>query len=355
MNTISATNHDISFGTESYKNIEKLLIQNKYSKLFVLVDTNSNEYCLQHFLQNLATGITIEIIEFEHGEKNKNIQTCVEIWKILTELGGDRKSLLINLGGGVVTDLGGFIASTFKRGIDFVHVPTTLLAMVDASIGGKNGADLDHLKNQIGIIRNPNAILIDSYFLQTLPNNELLSGMAEMLKHGLIFDKNYWNQFKDIKDIDFQTLDELIYQSIIIKNTIVQKDPTENGIRKSLNFGHTLGHAIESYFLENNNKKTLLHGEAIAVGMILESFLSLKKELISSEHYFEIKSKIKNIYPLVEILKTDYPHIIDLLIHDKKNEYGNVQFVLLDQIGNTKLNQSVANDLIISAFEDYKN
>lgn len=354
MKTIFAADHQISFGIDGYQHLEQLLKISNYSKIFVLVDTNSHTFCLTHFLENLATTIAIEIIEFEHGEENKNIQTCIEIWKVLTELGGDRKSVIINLGGGVVTDLGGFIASTFKRGVDFVHVPTTLLGMVDAAIGGKNGIDLDQLKNQIGIIRNPKAIIVDSYFLHTLPQNQLLSGMAEMLKHGLIFDEKYWNQFDDIQNIDFQKLDTLIYESIIIKNNIVKQDPTENGIRKALNFGHTLGHAIESFFLESTIKKNLLHGEAIAVGMILESFLSLQKNLISNDQYQHIKTKIKNTFPFVEIDQDDHQIILDLLIHDKKNEHGSVQFVLLDQIGSTKLNQTVSNELIIKAFDDYK-
>ena len=353
-NHIDATNHKIVFKDSGYSFLSALLTENRYSKIFLLVDNNSHENCLQHFLENLVTEIAIEIIEIEQGEEHKNIQTCVEIWKALTDLGCDRKSVFISLGGGVVTDIGGFVASTFKRGIDFIHVPTTLLAMVDASIGGKNGVDLDHLKNQIGIIRNPKTILIDTFFLKTLPENQLLSGIAEMLKHGLIFDENYWNAFGDIKNLDFQTLDTLIYDSIVIKNTIVTQDPTENGIRKALNFGHTLGHAIESYFLESTTKNKLLHGEAIAIGMILESFLSRELHLISDTQYQEIKTKLKNIFPFVQIDAHDHQPILELLIHDKKNEYGTIQFALLDQIGNTKLNQIIGNDLIIKAFDDYK-
>src|SRR5690606_23930895 len=163
-----------------------------------------------------------------------------------------RKSMLINLGGGVISDIGGFVACTFKRGIDFINVPTTLLAMVDASIGGKNGVDLGNLKNQIGIIREPKAVLVLPEFLETLPSNEMRSGLAEMLKHGLIYDKNYWNQFKNLSNLNTDDLNNLIHQSIQIKNNIVSEDLTENGIRKALNFGHTLGHAIESYFLEND-------------------------------------------------------------------------------------------------------
>ena len=298
--------------------------------------------------------MTIEIIEFEAGEQHKNIETCVQIWNVLTELGADRKSLVINLGGGVVTDLGGFVASTFKRGVDFIHIPTTLLSMVDASVGGKNGVDLGNLKNQIGVINVPTMVLIDTQYLETVPQNEMRSGLAEMLKHGLIYDKAYWEKFLDLKAIDYADFDELIYRSVEIKNEIVKQDPTEKNIRKALNFGHTLGHAIESYFLENKNKTTLLHGEAIAVGMILESYISLHKNLISPEEYTQIKTAIKTIFDDIEFAENDIEPILELLIHDKKNEYGSIQFALIEGIGKIKINQSVENELILKAFNDYK-
>jgi 3-dehydroquinate synthase len=309
---------------------------------------------LPKFLPFLATEKTIEIIEIEPGESEKNITTCVEIWSILTELGADRKSVLINLGGGVITDIGGFVASTFKRGIDFINIPTTLLAMVDASIGGKNGVDLGNLKNQIGVINSPKMVLVDTVYLNTLPQNEMRSGLAEMLKHGLIADANYWGEFKDLSQSDFADFDVLIHRSIEIKNEIVTQDPTENGIRKALNFGHTLGHAIESYFLENENKNSLLHGEAIAVGMILESYISWQKKLISETEYDEIKKVIAAIFEKIPFEENDIQPILDLLIHDKKNEYGKIQFSLLDGIGAITINQEVDNKLIIKSFEDYK-
>jgi 3-dehydroquinate synthase len=226
--------------------------------------------------------------------------------------------------------------------------------MVDASVGGKNGVDLGNLKNQIGVINVPEMVLIDTQYLETVPQNEMRSGLAEMLKHGLIYDKDYWEQFLDLKSIDFADFDSLIYRSVEIKNEIVIQDPTEKNIRKSLNFGHTLGHAIESYFLENENKTTLLHGEAIAVGMILESFISLHKKLINKEEFSEIKSGIKSIYDDIIFEEKDIEPILELLIHDKKNEYGNIQFALIDGIGKIKINQSVENELILKAFLDYK-
>lgn len=354
MQSIEAAGYSIHFNEKGYEIINKLLAEKNYSSLFIIVDSNSNEICLPNFLPNLATESRIEIVEFDAGEINKNIETCVGIWNVLTELGADRKTLIINLGGGVVTDLGGFVASTFKRGIDFLHVPTTLLAMVDASVGGKNGVDLGHLKNQVGTITIPKMVLIDTSFLQTLPQNEMRSGLAEMLKHGLIYDKSYWEKFLDLSEIDFADFDTLIYDSIFIKNEIVKQDPREDGIRKALNFGHTLGHAIESYFLENENKKNLLHGEAIAIGMILESYISWKKGLLSAEEYLQIKTTIKSIYDDVPFDENDLIPIQELLIHDKKNEYGNIQFALIEGIGNIIINQFVENKLINEAFEDYK-
>lgn len=353
MQTITATNYNVYFDLKGYEILTEMLIPSHYSKIFILVDENTSHYCLPHLLNNLATEIEIEIIELEVGEIHKNIATCTEVWGALSELGGDRKSIMINLGGGVISDLGGFVACTFKRGIDFINIPTTLLSMVDASIGGKNGVDLGNLKNQIGIIREPKTVIVDMEFLSTLPQNEMRSGLAEMLKHGLIFDKKYWNKFKNIKDLNTYNLNELIHQSIQIKNTIVCEDLTENGIRKALNFGHTLGHAIESYFLENEDKTSLLHGEAIAIGMILESFISREKDLLTNEEYQEIKYIINDVFERIEFSHTDIEKIIELLIFDKKNEFGKVQFALLDGIGKIKINQEADNELIYKAFEDY--
>lgn len=354
MQTIKANSYSIFFNEEGYLYLSSILKSINYSKIFVLVDENTSEYCLPTFLAHLATDIEIEIIEIENGEEHKNIETCLQLWHSLTETGGDRKSILINLGGGVVSDLGGFVACTFKRGIDFINVPTTLLSMVDASIGGKNGVDLGQLKNQIGIIREPKAVIVISSFLETLSQLEMRSGLAEMLKHGLIFDKKYWDKFKDLAALKTEDLEMLIHQSIEIKNKIVSEDLTENGIRKSLNFGHTLGHAIESYFLENAAKTKLLHGEAVAVGMILESYISLEKNLLTKEEYQEINSVIIDIFDIINFDKNDIEKIIELLIYDKKNEFGKIQFALLDGIGKIKINQEADNAIIIKAFEDYK-
>lgn len=354
MQPITAAGHTIFFNERGYEALNLLLAKNRYSKIFILTDTNTHENCLPDFMARLETESEIEILEIEPGEHQKSIDTCVSVWNVLTEYGADRKSLLINLGGGVVTDLGGFVAATFKRGIDFVQVPTSLLAMVDAAIGGKNGVDLGVLKNQVGTIMPPVLLLIDTAFLASLPQVQMRSGLAEMLKHGLIYDKEYWREFLDLGKADFADFDQLIYRSVQIKNDIVTQDPTEKGIRKALNFGHTLGHAIESHFLGSEDKPVLLHGEAIAAGMIMESYISLEKGLISGAEYHEIRNVVKNIYNNIAFDGPDVTAIIDLLKHDKKNEYGAVLFALLDGIGSIKINQEVANDLITKAFEAYK-
>lgn len=355
MQTIQAHNYKILFGNLGYEFLSETIKPQLYTKVFIIVDENTSNQCLPYFLANFATEVALEIIELEAGESHKNIETCLGIWNSLTELEGDRKSIIVNLGGGVITDIGGFIACTFKRGIDFINVPTTLLSMVDASIGGKNGVDLGNLKNQIGIIREPKAVLIDTHFLTTLSAREMRSGLAEMLKHGLIYDKVYWNKFKNLNSLNTDDLNILIHESIQIKNKIVSEDLTENGIRKSLNFGHTLGHAIESYFLENPNKESLLHGEAIAIGMILESYISKEKNLISESEHLEIKQLIHTLYKKIDFDENDIQEVIKLLIFDKKNEFGTVQFALLDGIGSIKINQTSENELIINSFKDYKN
>lgn len=355
MQHITGSGYNIYFNTEVYNYLQELLVPGSYSRIFVLTDENASTECLPNFLANLATELPIEIIEIEPGEDNKNITTCTQIWEALTELGADRKSLMINLGGGVITDMGGFVALTFKRGMDFINVPTTLLAMVDASVGGKTGVDLGNLKNQVGIISNPKAVLIDTAFLETLPAEQMRSGLAEMLKHGLIADKSYWNEFTELASLSTDDLGALIYTSVEIKNDVVTQDPTEKGLRKILNYGHTLGHGIESYFLENEDKTTLLHGEAIAIGMVLEAHLSVSLGLLEATEYREIKEVIKALYPPVRFTAQDIEEIIALLVHDKKNEAGEVKFTLLEKIGSAVINKTVSNDLIINAFDDYQN
>jgi 3-dehydroquinate synthase len=297
--------------------------------------------------------IVVEVMEMPEGEDNKTIDICTGVWEALAEYYADRKSLLINLGGGVVTDLGGFVASTFMRGIDYINVPTSLLAMVDASVGGKTGVDLGHLKNLVGVINEGSMVLVDTSFLETLPQNHMVSGYAEMLKHGLIFDEIYYNKLSNLRNLDFSELDSMIYESIKIKNTIVAEDPTEKGLRKILNYGHTLGHAIESYFLNNGDKTPLLHGEAIAIGMILETYLSHKICGLSQTKLSNITNVILASFKKVRLDSRDIEVIMDLLKHDKKNSHGKINFVLLEDIGKPVLDCEVSSNLILEAFSFY--
>ncbi|WP_299248161.1 3-dehydroquinate synthase [uncultured Lacinutrix sp.] len=354
MTSITTQDYTIHFNSNGYKALNQHLSDSNYSKVFILCDTNTNIDCVPFFLANIDTEIAYDILEIDPGEESKNLDICLGLWETLSEYGADRKSVIINIGGGVVTDLGGFVASTFKRGIDFINIPTSLLAMVDASIGGKTGIDLGTLKNQIGVINTPELIVVDTSFLETLPQLEMRSGLAEMLKHGLIYDEKYWNQLQDLSQSTIEDLDDLIYESIIIKKTIVEQDPTEQGLRKTLNYGHTLGHAIESYYMDNDNKERLLHGEAIAIGIILANHLSVKYCGFPEEKSNTIKSVIKAVYGNIDINEADYSPIIDLLKYDKKNEHGNINFVLLEAIGKPKTDCIVENEDILEAFKFYK-
>lgn len=353
MNSIETKTYTVHFNTKGYTALNNYIEHSKFSKIFILVDTNTQEYCMAKFMAQLETKITIEVIEIDAGEQHKTINTCVGVWSALSDLGADRKSLILNLGGGVVTDLGGFVACTFKRGIKYINIPTSLLAMVDASIGGKTGVDLGALKNQIGVISSGDMVIIDTSYLDTLPQNQMKSGLAEMLKHGLIVDKAYFDKLTDLSKFTLKDLDVLIHESVVIKKTIVTKDPFEQNERKHLNFGHTLGHAIESYFLSHPEKEELLHGEAIAIGMILECFISAEILNLTKQDLEYITNALNKIYKPVTIEPSDYDAIIDLLKYDKKNEHGNINFVLLDAIGSPKTDCLVDNELIIRSFEYY--
>lgn len=323
-------------------------------KIFILVDTNTKEFCLPYFLSNFISNTQPTILEFHAGEGHKNIQTCLKLWEQLTEHGVDRNSLLINLGGGVVTDLGGFIACTIKRGIEFINIPTSLLAMVDASVGGKNGIDLNNIKNQIGVIKNPYSVFIDTSFLRTLPEKHMISGLAEMLKHGLIASEDYW---KKIAQFDMERIDlisDLIWESIQIKNNIVSTDPFEKHKRKTLNYGHTLGHAIESFTLNESNRMQLLHGEAVAIGMILATYISSELMSFPKKKRDSITETILKFFKKQTFSQNDIKFILDYLIFDKKANNGNIHFVLLRDFGDCELNCEVSNELIYKAFDYYK-
>jgi len=350
---IQAADYIIGFGVDYYSALSQLINDKKYSKIVLLVDENTAQHCLNYVLQWLAVDVTFEIIEIEQGEENKTIETSTAVWESLVELNIDRKALLINVGGGMVCDLGGFVASTYKRGIDFMNIPTSLLAMVDASVGTKTGVNLGGLKNMIGSFSQPQMVLIDTAFLETLPGNQMRSGLAEMFKHGLIADASYWNQLKNLGELTTEDLLLLIYHSVSIKNEIVLQDPFEENVRKLLNFGHTLGHVIETYSHSGKGIQPLLHGEAIAIGMILEAFISYKKDLLTKNSYLEIKETLNLMFENIVFTENDIEICTHLLIHDKKNVNGIVQFTLLNGIGKGVFNEVVESELITEAFNDY--
>jgi len=352
MDSIVSDSYAVHFNESAYKALNDYLAKTGYSIIFVLVDENTHDLCYPAFMSRINGDYHFEIIEIESGEVNKNMETCVGVWEALSELGADRKSVVINLGGGVLTDLGGFVASTFKRGIDFINVPTTLLAMVDASVGGKTGVDLGALKNQIGVINQPKMVLVITDFLDTLEERQVKSGFAEMLKHGLIQDSSYWNALKQVSELT--EMKTHIYNSVVIKNEVVLQDPTEQHIRKILNYGHTLGHAIESYFLENEEKTTLLHGEAIAIGMILEGYLSKTLTGLTPSELTDIKETFLNTFNRVDFSDEDINTILSLMKYDKKNSHGKINFVLLKTIGETTIDVSIPPELFQKAFAYYK-
>ena len=353
--SIQAQHYQVYFNDEGFDFLNRFVAEQHPSKIFLLADKHTNECCTPIVLSVLATDIPLEIIEIEAGETHKHIDTCTQVWYALSELGADRKSLLINIGGGVVTDLGGFVASTYMRGIPFINIPTSLLAMVDASVGGKTGVDLGALKNLVGVINNPQGVVIYPDFLATLPTEELRSGMAEMFKHGLISDEAYWHKMCHLSELTEAHLGSLIYESVIIKNEVVTQDPTEKGLRKTLNYGHTLGHAIESYCLQNPNRERLLHGEAIAIGMVLATYLSVKELGFSMEKCNQVKAVLGEYFRKQDFSYEEITDICQLMRFDKKNVSGNVHFVLLEAIGKPKIDCIVPYEEIYKAFEYYLN
>lgn len=350
---INAEGYNVEIGSIADSSLESILInKERYSSIYVLVDENTHEHCLPYLMYSVSGLEEAQIIEIPSGEENKILDICYQVWFTLTENNTDRKALLVNLGGGVIGDMGGFIASTYKRGIDFVNIPTTLLSQVDASVGGKVAIDFEGFKNQIGLFSNPLGVFIDANFLSTLDKRNVKSGLAEALKHGLILDKNHWQNLSSFS-IDSEMLESLIYDSIRIKNEIVLEDPNERGNRKLLNFGHTIGHSIETYFLSNTNQP-LLHGEAIAVGMIVEAHLS-KSIGLSDAEFDEIFKVIQNHFDLPQLPGDSFFPLIELMKNDKKNTSDKINFTLLNTIGEASCDNFISEEDLQLALKFYNN
>jgi 3-dehydroquinate synthase len=327
--------------------LDAFIEKKAYSKFFVLMDENTYSHCFPLLADESRYANKAELLIIEAGEENKTIDIAKQLWQSLTEGEADRHSLLINLGGGLISDLGGFVAATFKRGMDFVNIPTSLLAMVDASIGGKTGVNLDKYKNQIGLFSTPKLIAIDFRFLDTLPQRELVSAYAEMVKHGLIADKAYWKALCSIEKLNSESLKIYIETSIRIKKAIVDQDPTEKGVRKILNFGHTIGHAIETFFMDTQNP--VLHGEAVAFGMLAEAYLSAEILNLPQAELKEIESHIQTHFAKLNIAQNQLKAIAALVNQDKKKNGNELNFSLLENIEKCAIDVNVNTEQIVKS------
>lgn len=349
MHIFTAEKYSIEVGSVLESSLNELLL-NSYvdSKVIIIVDENTHDYCLEFLLTSFNQLKDAEVMLLPVGEENKVMEVCFQVWQALSDYQIGRKDLIINLGGGVVTDMGGFIASIYKRGVDFVNIPTSLLGMVDASIGGKTGIDLGAFKNQLGVFKDPIKIYIDPGFLETLPDMELLNGYAEMLKHALIRNRDQWNELKNVRSLEELVNENWILNAVQTKFDIVSADPFEKNIRKLLNFGHTVGHAIEGFLLD---KEPIGHGHAVAIGMVAESYIAFKKGKLSKADYFEIELVITEKFPLIHFEDTDIEEIIQLTKNDKKNESNKINCTLLNKIGEGEINCEVNEDEIRNALE----
>lgn len=340
----SVKESDLFFGSLLESSLNKIFLQFSSFKKVIIVDENTHDHCLEYLITNYVELKDAEIIMLPAGEQNKVMEVCFQVWQALTEYEINRNDLIINLGGGLVTDMGGFIASIYKRGVKFINIPTSLLGMVDASVGGKTGIDLGSYKNQLGVFSFPEIVICDSGFLDSLPPEEFLSGKAEMLKHGLIADPEHWKKSLALTSENITNKD--IERSVLIKKKIAEMDPFEKKERKALNFGHTVGHAFEGFLLEKNPQP---HGFCVAWGIVVESFLSYRQNILSKEEFIEISVGIQTNYPKIPINESDVPNIIQLMRNDKKNNTESINFVLIKSIGNVEVNYTFSEDEVKSA------
>lgn len=345
---------DLLISEHLAESLHQAIAQCPHDKLFILTDTHTSDLCLP-----LISGMTevdgYELITIQPGDQHKNLTTLAAVWTELSTRGGTRHSLLLNLGGGMVTDLGGFAASTFKRGITYINIPTTLLAMVDAAVGGKTGINFNGLKNEVGVFSPARFVLIDAEFLKSLDAENLRSGYAEMLKHGLISTDAHWAELVtfDITDrVDYKALQSLVARSVAVKEHIVEQDPYEKGIRKALNFGHTVGHAFESLALEQGRPR--LHGYAVAWGMVCELYLSCLHTGFPKDKLRQTVNFIKETYGTFDFDCKHYDRLYEFMTHDKKNEAGCINFTLLADVGDIRINQTATREEIFEMLDFYR-
>jgi 3-dehydroquinate synthase len=346
---IKTTSGNIYIGKDALRSLNAFLKKSDYSQYYIICDENTLLHCLPSLINHCPALSDAEIFELDPGEQSKTLQTCEQLWQTLIDFKADKKILVVNLGGGMISDLGGFVASLYKRGVNFINIPTSLLAMVDASIGGKNGVDHANVKNVIGTIQAPSAVFIHPGFLATLPIREFQNGMAEVFKIALIADKGFW---EEISEAPNKKIDYVLAKSVKLKNQIVTKDPLEKGIRKSLNFGHTIGHALESALL--HSEQPLLHGEAVLIGMLCESWLAWKKKLISNQAFTEIMEVLVSRFkPARHIDQKEHALAADFILNDKKNKDDKILFALPAPVGKCKFGIPATLDLIAQSVEFY--
>jgi len=346
-------NASIIVTSELERELGILLSRYPEDKLFLVTETNCDKLCLGLIAQTPGFNRFKKVV-IPCGEENKKLSSVEMIWLFLSQNGADRKSLVVNLGGGMLTDLGSFAASTIKRGMDFVNIPTTLLSQVDASVGGKTGFNFNGLKNEIGVINQPVSVLIDTRFLKTIDDQNFISGYAEMIKHGLIDSAEHLKEVQnyDLQNISFEVLRGMIARSVAIKDAIVFKDPNERNIRKALNFGHTIGHAFESFAMESG--RPILHGFAVAYGMIAELYLSHKVCNLPLSVLNGLSEWLIGIYGKFEIEESQFETLYQLMTHDKKNEGARVNFTLIPSVGQVAINQNCEKEIILEALEYYQ-
>ena len=342
----------VIISTQLGSTLEEAISECEHDMTFILADKTTAQCCVP-LVEQLPCLQGAKQVVIEATDTHKDIQSLMHVWQALSEGGATRHTLLINIGGGMVTDLGGFAASTFKRGINYINIPTTLLSMVDASVGGKTGINFLGLKNEIGVFNNAKSVILDTVFLNTLDIENLLSGYAEMLKHGLIANEQMLGELLtyDIEHPDLSLLKPMVAASVAVKQRIVTEDPTERGLRKALNLGHTAGHAFESLALQ---RRPVLHGYAVAWGLVVELYLSAIKTGFPSDKLHQTVRFILDHYGKMNITCDDYPILLELMTHDKKNTAGIINFTLLGGVGDIRLDQTATKEEICEAFDFYR-
>lgn len=353
MNNVTMEKQEVILSEDLGGSLSEAIGKVPHDRLFVLTDETTLSLCWPR-VAPLPCMQGAQMITIGATDENKTLESLAHVWSSLQQGGATRHSLMVNLGGGMVTDLGGFAASTFKRGIAYINIPTTLLSMVDASVGGKTGINFGGLKNEIGVFNCARSVILDAEFLRTLDYGNLASGYAEMLKHGLISDEQTWAELLrfDLQKVDYRHLNQMVARSVAVKERIVDEDPLEHGIRKALNLGHTVGHAFESMAMVEN--RTVLHGYAVAWGLVCELYLSVRRTDFPRDKFYQTIQFIKENYGKFDFDCKQYDRLYELMTHDKKNTAGQVNFTLLGGIGDIRINQTATREEIFEMLDFYR-